>query len=107
MALYVGEAVRISAEALDPDGRSPLDPPPLSAHVEFWAPGRNPVRDPDVRGTPDVAAQPLTRDDVTGVWALYQSTDGAPWVAGKWTYRVTVVGSAYENWEYASFSLKL
>lgn len=105
MALYVGEAVRIRATAVDPETGTPL-PAPIAATVDFWAPGKNPVKDPAVRDAPDVPAQAMTHRPDAGDFVLFQGTAGAPWVAGKWTYRVTVVGEAFSNWEYATFVLK-
>lgn len=106
MVLYVGEAVRIRVSALDPETGLSLDPPPTSASIDFWAPGRNPIRDPAVRGTPDVPHVAMTFRSTTDDYVLFQPTSGSPWVAGKWTYRVTVVGASYSNWEYATFVLK-
>lgn len=106
MVLYVGEAVRIRVSALDPETNLVLDPPPTSAKVDFWAPGRNPIRDPAVRATPDVPNAAMTYRATEGDFVLFQPTSGTPWTAGKWTYQVTVVGSSYSNWEYATFVLK-
>lgn len=106
MALYVGEAVRIRALAVDPETDQPLDPPPLQAFVEFWGPGRNPVRDESVRDSPDIDDQLMTYRAETNDFILFQLTEGDPWEPGKWTYRVTIVGSTYRNWEYGTFSLK-
>lgn len=106
MVLYVGEAVRIRVSALDPETGNPLDPPPTSAKVDFWAPGRNPIRDASVRGTPDVPNVAMAYRTATTDYVVFQPTSGNPWVAGKWTYRVTVVGNSYSNWEYATFVLK-
>lgn len=106
MALYVGEAVRIRASAVDPETGLPLDPAPVQALVDFWAPGRVPTKDELVRQEPDIAGKVMTQRPETQDFILIQHTKGAPWVAGKWTYRVTVVGHSYDNWEYGTFSLK-
>jgi hypothetical protein len=106
MALYVGEAVRIRASAVDPETKAPLDPPPTSAKVDFWAPGKNPAKDATVRSAPDVPNKPMEYRSATGDYVLYQETSGDPWVAGKWAYRVTIVGESYTNWEFGSFVLK-
>lgn len=106
MVLYVGEAVKIRASAVDPETEVPLDPAPTGAVVAFWAPGRNPVRDPSVRDTPDLADQAMVYRVEEQDFIHFQDTSGAAWTAGKWTFRVTVQGTTYTNWEYSTFSLK-
>lgn len=101
MALYLGEAVRIKAKATDPETGLALDPAPISATVDFWAPGLDKKVDP-----PTVADVAMTYRSGSEDFILFQSTDGAPWVAGKWNYKVTVTGALYTNWEYANFTLK-
>lgn len=106
MALYVGEAVRIRASALDPETDQPLDPPPLSARVDFWRPGRNPARDASLRGTPDVGPISMSYRESDRDFVAFVSTGGLePWEPGRWSYRVTVVGDAYENFEFGMFKL--
>lgn len=107
MALYVGEAVRIKASALDPETKEPLSPAPTSARVDLWAPGRDPVRDPALRASPDVGPLAMTWREDTSDFVAFVDTNGAtPWEAGKWIYRVTVVGDAFENFEFGNFKLK-
>ena len=107
MALYVGEAVRIRVDALDPETGEPLSPAPTSAVVDFWAPGKDPVKNLADRGSPDVQNQTMTYRSTEDDFVLYQDTSGgAPWVDGKWTFRVTVTGATYTNWEFGSFKLK-
>ena len=106
MALYVGEAVRIRASAVDPETKVALDPPPTEAFVDFWLPGKTPQRDPEQRAAPDLTAVQMTYREATADFVLYQDTEGDLWVPGKWTYRVTVVGTSYRNWEYSTFALK-
>ena len=102
MALYLGEAVRIRATATDPDTGLALDPAPTSASVDFWAPGVDrKTEDPTI---PGVA---MSYRSEKSDFVLYQSTEGDPWVVGKWTYRVTVVGESYSNFEYDNFKLNL
>ena len=101
MALFLGEAVRIKAKATDPETGEALDPAPTSAVVDFWAPGLDrKVDDPTIEGV-TMTYRPTTDDFI-----LYQSTDGAPWVIGKWTYKVTMTGAVFVNWEYSNFTLK-
>lgn len=104
MTLYVGEAVRIRSVVTDPDTGEVLDPAPSSVVVDFWAPSRNPAKDPTVRSTPDHGPFSLDFRDVEQDWVVYVDTTG--WTSGKWTYRVTVVRSSHTNWEYASLTLK-
>lgn len=101
MALFLGEAVRIKAKATDPETGEALDPPPTSATVDFWAPGLDRKVDP-----PTIAAQAMTYRPATDDFILFQPTYGSPWVTGKWTYKVTMTGSVYVNWEFSNFTLK-
>lgn len=107
MVLYVGEAVRIRASAVDPETLQPLDPPPMAASVDFWGPGKNPRTDPEVRGAPDIGNRTMTYRELEGDFILFESTEGAQWSAGKWTYRVRIEGQTYQNWEYGTFTLKV
>lgn len=105
MALYVGEAVRIRASAVDPETGLPLNPAPTAA-VDFWAPGKSPLRDAADRANPDLIGQGMSYRTATSDFILFQATTGPIWIPGKWTYRVTVTGAAYSNWEYGTFILK-
>lgn len=106
MALYVGEAIRIRVDTIDPDTDLPLDPPPTSAEVSFWAPGKNPVTDPTVRSVPDVGPVSMgSYDTELKAFVLYIETTG--WEPGKWTYQAKIVGAnSFDNWEYSTFKLK-
>lgn len=116
MALYVGEAVRIRASALDPETQAPLDPPPQSATVSFWGPDRNPVKEVELRNDPDYGPFDMVApgqtspngfvNDSADFIAFVSTSEPNPWEAGKWTYRVTVVGNAFENFEFGTFKLK-
>lgn len=118
MALYTGEAVRVRAQIIDPDTNAPFvvaegDPDP-TAELELWAPGRNPARDPDVRPTPDHSGsmeyRPETSDFILFVHTrgggVEPDPTGLKWEPGKWSFRVTVEGNVFTNWEYGTFSLK-
>lgn len=98
MTLYVGDALRIVVSATDPETSLPLDPAPTGAEVDFWAPGVN--RKTDAPTTPDVA---MTWRPATSDFVLFQDTTG--FAPGKWTFRVTVTGSTYSNFEYSTFRL--
>lgn len=103
MVLYLGEAVKIVASASDPESGAPLDPPPSSAFVDFWGPGVNRRTE-----SPTISRVSMTYRTGTKDFVLVQNT--APmvdprWIAGKWTYRVTMVG-LFSNFEYATFTLK-
>lgn len=106
MTLYVGEAVRIRTVVIDPDTGNVLTPPPTSVIVEFWGPGKNPIKDASVRGAPDKGSYPLDYRIDEQDFVYYADTTG--WTAGKWTYRVTVSRSnpSHTNWEYATLVLK-
>ena len=125
MALYAGEAVRVRAQITDPDTGSPFvvadgdhDP---TATLALWAPGRNPVKDTEIRngavGTPEgpdhdgeMVYRPETSDFIVFVHTRGAGIDSAPdgqkWEPGKWTFRVRVTGNVFTNWEYGSFALK-
>lgn len=101
MVLYVGDSLRIVVGTTDPESGLPLDPQPVSAFVDFWAPGVD-----RKTSSPTLSAIAMTYRSPTQDFVLYQSTGGAtPWTAGKWTFRVTVTGSTYENHEYSTFKL--
>ena len=100
MTLYVGDALRIVVSATDPETGLPLDPPPTSAHVDFWAPGVDRKTNPPT--TPDVA---MTYRGASSDFVLFQDTTG--FAPGKWTFRVTVIGSTYSNFEYSTFKLSV
>jgi hypothetical protein len=104
MALYVGEAVRIRSQALDPQTDEPLDPAPTSGVVDFWEPGKNPKTDATVRANPDYQNATMTYRATQDDFVLDQDTTG--WPVGKWTFRVTMTGSTFTNWEYGTFALK-
>lgn len=101
MALYLGEAVRIRASATDPESGAALDPPPTSAAVDFWAPGVD-----RKEAEPTIPGVAMTYRTEQNDFVLFQATAGPSWTVGKWTYRVTVQGEAFSNWEYGTFALK-
>lgn len=98
MTLYVGDALRIVVSATDPETTLPLSPPPSSAHVDYWAPGVD--RKTTAATTSNVA---MTYRPATSDFVLFQDTSG--FAPGKWTFRVTVIGSTYSNFEYSTFRL--
>lgn len=104
MALYAGEAVRIRAVANDPDTGEPLDPAPTAVFVELWKPDRNPSSDPSVRSTPDEPRIDMTHRVEEDDFIVFVSTEG--WEPGRWSFRVTIEGDDYTNWEYGSFRLR-
>lgn len=105
MVLYLGETLRITAVAVDPDTNRPLDPPPASALVDFWEPGLDPVESLDDRGTPTFSDIAMTYNSTEQRFELFQDTTGWP-VKGEWTYRVRVVDT-YTNFEFGSFVMRL
>jgi hypothetical protein len=101
VTLYAGDALRIVVSATDPETTLPLNPPPVSAHVDFWAPGV----DRKVTPTPTRPNVAMTYRPVTSDYVLFQDTTG--FAPGKWTFRVTVIGSTYSNFEYSTFRLSV
>lgn len=106
MASYVGESIGVRGTATDPFSGAALTGPDYSASADFWVPGGNPRTDESLRATPDVTNVAMAWDSALGAFVAYVQTDVAPWVAGKWSYRVTITGVNYTNWEYGTFSLK-
>lgn len=107
MANYVGEGLTILCAATDPATGAPITAD--TGEVEFYAPGKNPAAIPADR-TPDQGpfsmgydATVVNRDGSFGAYIGYVDTTG--WAAGKWTYRVKLVG-AFASWEYATVVLK-
>lgn len=116
MASFLGESVGVKADPRDPfTGAKLTAAGGYEAYVDFFAPGKAPKTVPADRVAPDVANVAMTynativneKDSSVGAWVLYQPTEGAPWVAGKWWFRVTVTSSSYDNWEYSSFVLRV
>lgn len=115
MASFVGETIGIKADPRDPfTGVKLTDVAGYDAFVDFFAPGKNPKTNVADRATPDVADVPMVydativnaQDNSLGAWVLHQPTTGAPWVAGRWWFRVSVSSAEYDNWEFGSFVLK-
>lgn len=107
MAIYAGEGVTIVCQAVDPSTTQPITA--ADAVVEFFAPGKNPISNPDDRtvdeGPIDMTfdATVLNKDGTLGAYTAVVDTAG--WAPGKWTYRVTVT-DALPAWDYASVTLK-
>jgi hypothetical protein len=101
MTTYVGEKVTIRVEASDPILGQAITDGQLS--VEFYAPGKDPKNLPDDR-VKDQGPYDMTWSDEAQAYFVQVSTAG--WVAGKWTYKVTLTGG-YDSWEYATLTLKL
>lgn len=106
MVLYLGEAVQVRAIALDPATRDPLDPPPLESWVRWWRPGRNPVRDPTLRGSPDFGPRAMLYREARQDWVAYEPTDVLGWEAGRWTYEVRMIGTNFTNFEYGTVMIR-
>lgn len=103
---YVGEAIAVVAQAVDPNTKAQITD--AAAEVEFYAPGKNPAKNPDDR-TADKGPLPMVWDadvvnkDGTGAYIAYVDTSG--WASGKWAFKVTLSGS-YDSWEYGSVKLE-
>lgn len=100
MTLYVGDALRIVVSATDPETSLPLSPAPTGAQVDFWAPGVDRKKSAPTRTAVAMAYRTATKD-----FALFQDTTG--FAPGKWTFRVTVTGTTYSNFEYSTFKLNV
>lgn len=107
MAIYVGETVTIVGAAFDPVAQRIIND--ALATVVFYAPGKNPIRNPEDR-VPDFGPVPMdfngvvvNKDGTIGAYVGYIGTAG--WAPGKWHYRVTLTGT-YESWEFGTFTLK-
>ena len=100
---YLGEAVAVRASARHPFTEEVV--PDLSGHVDFFAPGKNPQRNPNDR-TPDVSNIPVSFDEEIEAYVAYVLTDGSPWEPGRWSYRVKLEGDNWKNWEYGNFQLR-
>jgi hypothetical protein len=99
MTLYVGEAITVRCDALNPISGAVIDD--ALAHVEFYNPLKNPIKVPEDR-VPDKGPFEMVFDPANSAYVGYVDTSG--WTPGKWTYRVTLSG-VYESWEYATFRL--
>lgn len=113
MTSYTGETVGIKCDARDPFTGAHLTNASYVATVDFYTPVKAPKTNLTDRAAPDVADISMTydatvanKDGTLGAWILYQSTLGAPWIPGKWSYRVTVIGGNYDNFEFGAFTLK-
>ena len=85
--MHAGETVTVTVRGNRADGSAHRD----GAVAEFFAPGRDPRRDPGDR-EPDHAA-PLSFDPVTRAYAADIRTvhpDGQAWLPGAWTVRGAV-----------------
>lgn len=96
----------IKCDARDPFTAAQLTDDDYVATADFYTPGKAPKTDLVDRADPDVANVPMSYDATVGSWILHQSTAGGPWIAGKWSYRVTVIGGDYDNFEFGTFTLK-
>ena len=119
MALYAGEAVRVRAEIIDPDtdqtfvvAEGESNP---SATIKLWAPGKNPVKDPGIRDSPDHGPDNMDYRESVGDFIVFVHTRGSgispdptgeKWEPGKWSFRVEVTGNVFTNWEYGTFTLR-
>ena len=107
MAIYVGEAITLIGAAINPVTETVIDD--ATAKVEFFGPGKNPIKNPADRVV-DQGPVPMTfsstvvnKDGTTGAYVGYAETAG--WQPGKWHYRVTLSGTL-DSWEYGTFTLQ-
>lgn len=100
MTTYVGEVQAITVLATDPVTLEAITD--LTGQVEFYNPTKNPKLVVADR-TPDHTLS-MTYDTVRARYVAFADTTG--WAAGKWSYRVSLSGSVFNNWEYGTFTLK-
>jgi hypothetical protein len=101
VAIYVGEAITIKADAVNPSTGQPISD--ATAVAEFYAPGKDPKNIPEDRTT-DKPNVTLTYDFLQNAYVGFVSTEN--WESGKWSYRVRITGALYDSWEYGAFTLK-
>jgi hypothetical protein len=100
---YLGQTLTCRVRATDPVTQEIITD--AGGQAAFFAPPKNPAVNPDDR-TPDVLVA-LIYDPVTRYYLARFPTDGAPWVAGVWWCRTSIVGgkAGYSAWAYTSFPL--
>jgi hypothetical protein len=98
--MQAGQDIAVRVRAHRPDGTSVRG----TAVAAFFAPGRDPERNPDGRG-PDTEAG-LGFDAVTRTYGADVPTAG--WAPGEWTVcgRVTGSGSDPSGWSWFRFTLE-
>lgn len=101
MATYVGEAVAMFSQVVNPLTKEPITN--LTAVVEFYAPSKDPKNVPGDR-VADYGPFPMTYDADAGGYVGFVSTVG--WTAGRWTARVRASNTEWDNWEYATVVVK-
>lgn len=106
MALYVQEAVAIFADASDPFTKAAITDLTVTADVWHVETDGDPKGDPSVRDDPGWTgiAMPYSAD-ASGYVGYFQPDARRIGKAGKYAYRVHLVGSAWDNIEYGSFRL--
>jgi hypothetical protein len=107
MAIYAGEGMVVVCQATDPATTVAITD--ATAQVDFFAPGKNPistVADRVVdRGPFDMTYDPTVVNKDGSKGAYTASIDTTGWVAGKWTYRVTI-SDVLDSWEFSTVTLK-
>lgn len=94
--MQAGQKLAVRMRAARPDGSVVRAP----ALAEFFAPGKDPERDPASR------VVPLVFDEASRLYGAEVSTAG--WAPGLWTYRGTVTdgGAAPAGWGFCRFTLR-
>lgn len=100
MAIYVGETVMVTGTAHKPNGDPIVD---MNGTVEFYGPGKNPVKVPGDRVV-DSGPHALLYDPDLQAYKAEVSTAG--FAPGKWTVRLRLSGGVVDTWEYTTFTLK-
>lgn len=100
MAIYVGEAVAVRAQATNPFTKAPIID--LTGVAEFYAPGRDPKKVPADRATPDDSVSVAYDASAEGYLAFWPTAGKDP---GKWTVRIHLTGGDYDNFEFGTVTL--
>lgn len=101
MAIYVGEAVAIRAQATHPFTKDQITD--LTGSVDVYDPSKDPKASPTDRSAPNATAT-MTYDAASEGYVAFVLTTG--FVPGKWTYRVHLTGGGFDNFEFGTFTLK-
>lgn len=101
MATYEGEVVVIFATATHPISKDAIES--LTGEVHFYVPGKRPASVPADR-TSDQGPYAMAWDASLAGYVAYVPTTG--WEPGRWSYRVSLTGGDFANWEYGTVTVK-
>lgn len=102
MATYVGEAVAMFTQVINPITKEPITD--LTAEVELYAPGKDPKNVPADR-VADAGPFAMPYDAEAGGYVGFVDTTG--FAPGRWTARVRASNlTTWDNWEYVTVTIK-